>query len=123
MPPITTYGLIGNPLKHSLSPMMHNAAFKALEVEAVYKLFPLKEEDVKGFFEDLRQKDSPLFGLNATVPYKEEVLPYLDHLAPLAQKIGAVNTIVIDQERKLIGYNTDAPGFMAHLASFSFEES
>ncbi|HLF18103.1 MAG TPA: shikimate dehydrogenase [Candidatus Omnitrophota bacterium] len=110
------YGIIGSPLKHSLSPVMQNAAFKALGVQAEYKLFPLEEDELEGFFKDLRQKNSPIFGLNVTVPYKEKVLPLLDSVTPLAKKIGAVNTIVIDKSRKLIGYNTDAPGFMAHLA-------
>ena len=114
--PITQYGIIGNPLKHSLSPVMQNAAFKALGVRAQYKLFPLEDNELDDFFKDLRQKDSPIFGLNVTVPYKEKVLQYCDSIAPLAGKIGAVNTIAINKQRKLVGYNTDAPGFMAHLA-------
>jgi len=117
----TQYGIIGNPLKHSLSPVMQNAAFKALGVEAVYNLFPLEEDELDEFFEKLREETSPIFGLNVTVPYKEKVLSYLDSLAPVAQKIGAVNTIVIDDERKLIGYNTDAPGFLAHLAELDID--
>ncbi len=118
---LTTYGIIGYPVKHSLSPLMHNAAFKILEVDAVYKLFPLKEEDLKIFFDDLRETTNPIFGLNVTVPYKEKVISYLDSLAPLAKRVGAVNTIVITQDRKLIGYNTDAPGFLAHLAELHFD--
>ena len=110
-----TYGIIGNPLNHSLSPVMHNAAFKALEVDAIYKPFPLEDHQLEEFFEGLKNKSSPIFGLNVTVPYKEKVIPFLDHLVPLAKKIKAVNTICIDHDRKLIGYNTDAPGFLAHL--------
>ncbi len=115
------YGIIGFPLEHTFSPLMHNAAFKELGVEAVYQPFPLKEEDLDDFFKNLRQKSSPIFGLNVTVPYKEKVMKYLDHLNPLAQKIGAVNTIVIDKQRQLTGYNTDAPGFLAHLAELKFD--
>lgn len=115
------YGIIGDPVAHSLSPLMHNAAFNELGVDAVYKLFPLKEDELDGFFEDLRDQDSPIFGLNVTVPYKGVVLKYLDSLTPFAQKVGAVNTIVITEERKLIGYNTDAPGFMAHLMELQFD--
>lgn len=118
--PQTTYGIIGYPVKHSLSPVMHNAAFQALEVDATYKLFPLAENELDDFFQKLREKTSPVFGLNVTVPYKEKILPYLDTLAPLAQRIGAVNTIVINKERKLTGYNTDAPGFLAHLSELKF---
>ncbi|MBF0484217.1 MAG: shikimate dehydrogenase [Candidatus Omnitrophica bacterium] len=109
------YGIIGNPLAHSLSPVMHNAAFEALEVDAVYKLFPLKEEELDGFFKDLKDPSSPIFGLNVTVPYKEKVMPFLDALSPFAAKVGAVNTIVIDDKRKLTGHNTDGPGFLCHL--------
>ncbi|MBI5024019.1 MAG: shikimate dehydrogenase [Candidatus Omnitrophica bacterium] len=114
------YGIIGYPVAHSLSPLMHNTAFKELGVDAVYKLFPLKENELDIFFAELRKPSSPIFGLNVTVPYKEAVLEYLDNIAPLAQKIMAVNTIVINKERKLLGYNTDAPGFLAHLVELQF---
>ena len=114
------YGIIGYPVAHSLSPLMHNIAFKELCVDAVYKLFPLKESELDRFFAALRESSSPIFGLNVTVPYKERVLKYLGNITPLAQKIGAVNTIVITKERKLIGYNTDAPAFLSHLAELKF---
>ena len=117
----TLYGIIGYPVVHSLSPLMHNAAFTELEIEADYRLFPLKTGEIDGFFDELRSKECPIFGLNVTVPYKEKVLQYLDTLTPFAQKVGAVNTIVITGERKLIGYNTDAPGFMAHLSELKFD--
>jgi shikimate dehydrogenase len=69
----------------------------------------------------LRDKESPIFGLNITVPYKETTLKYLDVLTPFAKKIGAINTIVIDEDRKLTGYNTDAPGFLSHLTELGFQ--
>lgn len=116
----TVYGIIGYPVAHSLSPLMHNTAFKELGVDAVYKFFPLKENELDKFFTELRKSSSPVFGLNVTVPYKEAVLKYLDNITPLAQKIMAVNTIVINKERKLLGYNTDAPGFLAHLVELQF---
>lgn len=120
--PPAIYGIIGNPLDHSLSPLMHNAAFKALKVNAVYKLFPLADlEELKLFMEDLKEKDNPIFGLNVTVPYKEAVMPYLDTVDPFAAKVGAVNTIVITHERKLLGFNTDGPGFLAHLKELGFD--
>src|SRR3989338_1178802 len=114
------YGIIGDPVEHSLSPLMQNTAFKALNVLAEFKLFPLKAHEIEGFFKNLKQADCPIFGLNVTVPYKEVVLEYLDNLTLFAQKVGAVNTIVITPQRKLIGYNTDAPGFMAHLVELGF---
>jgi shikimate dehydrogenase len=100
---------------------MHNAAFKELGVDATYQLFPLQENELTPFFKALKENDSPIFGLNVTVPYKEKVIPYLDSLSPLAQKVGAVNTISVVKNRKLIGYNTDAPGFMSHLAELKVD--
>ncbi|MDP2654875.1 MAG: shikimate dehydrogenase [Candidatus Omnitrophota bacterium] len=111
----STYGIIGYPLQHSLSPLMHNTAFKALGVDAVYKTFPLQEAELPSFFTHLKEKKSPVFGLNVTVPYKEKVLPFLDALSPFTIRVGAVNTIVIDEDRKLTGFNTDGPGFLTHL--------
>jgi shikimate dehydrogenase len=95
---------------------MHNAAFKELGADATYQLFSLKENELASFFKELKKKDSPIFGLNVTVPYKEAVMEYIDSVSPLAQKIGAVNTITVTKNRKLVGFNTDAPGFMSHLA-------
>lgn len=117
----TVYGIIGNPVKHSLSPVMHNTAFAELGVDAVYELIPLEEDELEEFFDQLRQDDCPVFGVNVTVPYKEKVIKHLDSLAPFAEKVGAVNTIVIDKDRKLVGYNTDGPGFMSHLVELQFD--
>lgn len=119
--PPAIYGIIGFPLTHSLSPLMHNAAFKALEVNAVYKLFELKDdEELKLFLEDLKEEGNPIFGLNVTVPFKEKVLSYVDTLDPFAQKVGAVNTLVITHKRKVFGFNTDGPGFLSHLTELNF---
>ena len=116
----TIYGIIGYPVTYSLSPLMHNTAFKELGVKASYKLFPLKQEELFEFFAQLHEKSSLILGLNVTVPYKEEVIKYLDVLSPFAQRVMAVNTIVITHERKLIGYNTDGPGFISHLLELKF---
>ncbi|MDP8212049.1 MAG: shikimate dehydrogenase [Candidatus Zapsychrus exili] len=114
------YGLIGYPVKHSLSPLMHNTAFNELDVDASYELFSLKEEELDSFLSSLKDDKSSIFGLNVTIPYKEKVIKYLDTLTPFAKKVMAVNTIVISSERKLIGYNTDGPGFLAHLGELGF---
>jgi shikimate dehydrogenase len=120
--PPAIYGIIGNPVAHSLSPAMHNAAFKALKVNAVYKLFPLEDQgELKLFMEDLKEENNPIFGLNVTVPYKQDVLPFLDSLDPLAEKMGAVNTLVIDHHRKIHGFNTDGAGFLSHLTELHFD--
>jgi len=118
-----TFGLIGYPLGHSLSPVMHNTAFRELGVDAVYELFPMQKEELKDFFSGLKQEDSPIFGLNVTVPHKESVIPFLDSLDSFAAKVGAVNTILITEKRKLIGYNTDGPGFLTHLTEAKFDPS
>ena len=115
------YGIIGNPLKHSLSPVMHNTAFKELGLDAVYKLFPIEENELADFFKNLRDPSSPIFGLNVTVPYKEKIISFMDNISPFSLKAHAVNTIVINKQRKLMGYNTDGPGFLAHLAELQFD--
>ncbi|MFA5157274.1 MAG: shikimate dehydrogenase [Candidatus Omnitrophota bacterium] len=106
------YGLIGQPINHSLSPLMHNAAFSFLGINAEYKLFPLKEEELGKFLKNLVGQD--ISGLNVTVPYKEKVLPYMDHISYEAKLIGAVNTIKVSSG-KLEGFNTDGNGFLKHL--------
>lgn len=106
------YGLIGYPVKHSLSPVMHNAAFRAMKINAQYRLFPLKEEEIPAFIRGLRQNN--IYGLNVTVPYKEKIIPFLDKLSKEAGLIGAVNTIKVFPDR-LEGFNTDGQGFITHL--------
>lgn len=109
------YGLVGYPVAHSLSPFMHNTAFAELGMDATYRLFSLKEDELDGFFLKLRERESPIKGLNVTIPYKEKVIKYLDALSPFAQKTMAVNTIVFTGDRKFTGFNSDGPGFLAHL--------
>ena len=117
------YGIIGQPLTHSLSPLMHNTAFKNLGIDAEYKLFPLNEEELDDFFSELREQSNPILGLNVTVPYKEKVIQYLDTLSAYAQKTMAVNTITVSPDRSLTGFNTDGPGFLTHLTELKFETS
>ncbi len=112
MTPPKIYGLIGYPVGHSISPLMHNAAFSYLNINAQYKLFPLKEEEIKGFLASLKQNN--IFGLNVTVPYKEKVIPFLAAVSQEAGLIGAVNTIKVS-DNKLEGFNTDGAGFLRHL--------
>ncbi len=106
------YGLIGYPLKQSFSPAMHNAAFKALNIDAEYKLFPLEESEIGNFFKKLQSQH--IFGLNVTAPYKEKVMPFLNKISDEAKLIGAVNTIRVSGDN-LEGFNTDGEGFLRHL--------
>lgn len=104
------YGLIGRPTAHSLSPRVHNAAFAELEINAVYIPF---ETDSLGSFFSLNNRLGGV-GFSVTIPYKVEIVRFMDALDPTAQKIGAVNTVAI-REGKKIGYNTDVEGFIRPL--------
>ena len=104
--------LIGYPVEHSKSPLMHNAAFQSLGLDFVYVLLSVKAPDLKEAVTGLRA--SNVAGANVTIPYKEEVMKYLDEITPEAMFIGAVNTIH-NREGKLIGYNTDGQGFITSL--------
>ena len=111
-------GLIGYPLGHSLSPKIHTAALKACGLDGDYSLFPIHLDDKQGLKDLLacvRAKE--IHGLNVTIPHKQNVIPLLDELTSTAQTIGAVNTIYLRDE-KLIGDNTDAPGFLSDLKRF-----
>jgi len=111
---MSTYGLLGYPLGHSLSPAMHNAAFKALGLKAEYKLFPVEPDHVDSFLQSLSQ--NTISGLNVTIPYKEKALGSvsLDRDFAFLKKVGAVNTIVF-ADGSWKGYNTDISGFARHL--------
>ncbi len=116
--PTFKLGLIGYPLTHSLSPKIHTAAFRACRLHGGYSLFPIPPDDPQGLKDLLaRLRSGELHGLNVTIPHKQTVIEFLDELTPTAQAIGAVNTIYLC-EGKLIGDNTDAPGFLADLRKF-----
>ncbi|HEY5531339.1 MAG TPA: shikimate dehydrogenase [Candidatus Anoxymicrobiaceae bacterium] len=105
-------GLIGNPLDHSLSPTIHNAAFDYLGLNWCYVPLPVEEGSLQESIEGI--KALRFAGVNVTMPFKTEVLPLLDEVAMFAESVGAVNTILIDKG-KLIGYNTDGRGFYTAL--------
>jgi len=114
MTPPKTFGLIGYPVKHSLSPLMQNAAFNRLKIKAKYKLFPLQERQLKSFLNSLKKKN--ISGLNVTIPHKEKVLDYINgFISEGVRAIGAANTIVVDKNGKLKAYNTDYLGFSRHI--------
>jgi shikimate dehydrogenase len=97
------YGIIGNPVAHSLSPIMHNSAFEALGLNKVYVAFPATnaEKALTGC------RALGVRGLSVTIPHKEGVLAHIDSIDPVAGKIGAVNTLVFDEDKKIHGLNTD----------------
>ncbi len=103
------YGLLGDPIAHSLSPLMQNHALQSHNIDAVYVPFHVFPDDLPKAVEGLRALQ--VAGVNVTIPHKEAILPLLDHLDPAAELIGAANTIV-NNDGILSGYNTDATGFM-----------
>ena len=107
-----TLGLIGYPLGHSISPLLHNHACKKLDLNYVYLPFEIEPDNLKRGIAGI--KALKIKGVNVTIPYKKKVIPYLDKLDDMAEEIGAVNTI-INNGQKLYGYNTDASGFKKML--------
>jgi len=105
-------GLIGDPVEHTMSPVMHNAAFAKLGLDYAYLPFRVRPEELPQAVKGLKALNA--IGFNVTIPYKVAVIPRLDELDPLAEKIGAVNTVVNDNGA-LKGYNTDASGFLQAL--------
>src|SRR6188768_609152 len=104
-------GLLGAPIAHSASPAMHERAAEALGLRCHYQLIEISgagREQLKVLLEGVRQLG--FSGINVTFPYKEAVVDLLDELAPAAARIGAVNTIVV-RDNRLIGHNTDTTGF------------
>jgi len=106
-------GIFGNPIEHTLSPLMHNSAFKTLGLDMCYIPFRVLPEDLPSAVRSIPSLN--LTGVNITVPHKENVLTLLDVIDEEAAFIGAVNTVV-NSGRKLKGYNTDGRGFMNSLS-------
>ena len=111
-------GIIGHPVAHSLSPAIQGAALRAAGVDATYERWDTPLDALAARIAALREPDC--LGANVTIPHKQNVLALLDEVAPLAAKIGAVNTIVNDGGR-LSGHNTDGGGFVAALREAGFE--
>ncbi|MFA8301409.1 MAG: shikimate dehydrogenase [Hyphomicrobiales bacterium] len=105
------YGLIGYPLTHSFSKRHFTAKFNMLRIEAEYNNYEIKNIES---LHQIIENEPQLVGLNITIPYKQSVLPFLNHLNPIAEQAQAVNTIKIFRDKgrtELHGYNTDIPGF------------
>jgi len=104
--------VIGNPIGHSLSPAIHNAAFEFLDLDFIYMAFPVK--DVKGALEGMRAIGN-FRGMSVTIPHKIEVMKYVDEMAEVDRNIGSINT-VIHEQGKLIGLGTDGSGALKAFA-------
>lgn len=110
--------VIGDPVTHSKSPLLHNTMCRLLGLDYLYLCQTVKPDGLADFLAGAKALDYA--GFNATMPFKELLLPYLDELDPLAKKLGAVNTICI-RDGKLYGYNTDCPGYVAALRQRGFD--
>lgn len=125
MPETYSLGLIGYPLGHSLSPVLHQTALAEAGLNGKYELYtisPLPEgkKDLEALLNRLRSGE--LHGLNVTIPHKQSVFPLVDELTPSAAAMGAVNTLIM-KSGKLVGDNTDAPGFWGDLSHLPIQNA
>ena len=111
------YLVIGNPIKHSLSPKLHNYWIKENNIDAVYDKKQLSETDIEGIISEV--KDGKIEGINITVPFKKLAIPFLDKLTTLAKEAQSVNTI-FKEDNKIVGDNTDVGGFEQGLKHINY---
>ena len=105
--------LIGNPVSHSLSPIMQNAAIKYLNLDLVYIAIPCKHEDLEIVVNSLKKMNCK--GLNITIPFKQKVFDYCSEVSPVAKKVKAINTLKLNENKSWSGTNTDIDGFIYPL--------
>jgi len=103
------YGIIGKPLSHSLSPLLHNFWFKKYNINGNYSLIEIEADKIAEVIDKIKKKE--LQGINVTTPYKQAVIPFLDLVINDAKKTSSVNTIYLNDENKIVGENTDVYGF------------
>jgi len=106
------YAVIGNPIAHSMSPLMHNDLFQHYGIDAYYHAFAITKEQLADAIKGFRAMN--ISGFNVTVPHKVAIIPLLDDIDLLARSIGAVNTVV-NENGRLVGYNTDGSGYVQGL--------
>ena len=111
------YLVIGNPIDHSLSPKLHNFWIKKYNIKAIYEKVKLEKNKIKETINEL--KENKIDGINITIPFKKDVIPYLDEMTDIAQETQSVNTI-FKKDNKIIGENTDVYGFSEAIKLSSF---
>ena len=111
MIPNKKYAIIGKPVSHSLSPILHNYWFKKYNIPAEYSLMETEEEDLEEMVKKV--KEGELSGINITLPYKKKVIPFLDKLVHDAEKTSSVNTLYLNNEDEVVGENTDVFGLVS----------
>ena len=112
------YLVIGNPINHSLSPELHNYWIRENGINGIYNKKKLNENDLKEFFLKIKKKE--INGANITVPFKRDVIPYLDQLSFESEKTQSVNTVYLKND-KIIGHNTDIDGFELAIKDVNYE--
>tara|TARA_Y100000816_G_scaffold143036_1_gene101425 strand:- start:150 stop:971 length:822 start_codon:yes stop_codon:yes gene_type:complete len=105
------FGIIGNPIQHSLSPVLHNYWFKKYKIDASYSLIEVKDNDLTTVIKKIKNKE--LSGINITLPYKQKIVPHVDVLVNDAEITSSVNTVYINDQETIIGENTDVYGLQA----------
>jgi len=113
-------GLLGQPVNHSLSPIMHNAAYEVMGLDWCYLAMPCESKNLKKVTKALRYVDCK--GLNITIPHKQEVLKACNKLTEIANNIQAVNTLIPEKNNEWIGANTDVEGFLAPLKRHNLKD-
>ncbi len=114
------YLVIGNPIKHSLSPKLHNYWIKINNIDAVYEKKQLNEEELESIIFNVKKNE--IHGINVTIPFKNKIIPYIDQLSPEAEKTQSVNTIYTSNNQ-IIGHNTDIAGFELSLKKLKYDVS
>ena len=109
--------LIGNPVSHSLSPIMQNAAFQYLGLDLIYIAIPCKDEDLELVLNSLKKINCK--GLNITIPHKEKVFNLCSEISPIARKLKAINTLKLNSEKEWSATNTDVEGFIYPLKALN----
>ena len=105
------FGIIGNPIKHSLSPVLHNYWFEKYKIDAEYSIIETEDKDLPHVVKKIKNKD--LRGINVTLPFKQKIVPFLDILINDAELTSSVNTLYLDNKERIIGENTDVFGLQA----------
>ena len=105
------YGIIGNPIKHSLSPVLHNYWFEKYKIDADYSIIEIEESDLPGIVQKVKNQNYQ--GINITLPFKQKIVPYLDVLVNDAEVTSSVNTLFLNTNGAVVGENTDVFGLQA----------
>ena len=99
------FGIIGNPIKHSLSPVLHNYWFQKYGINASYSIIEIEDSKLSDIVRKIRDKN--LSGINITLPFKQKIVPYIDILINDAEATSSVNTLYLNQNEMVVGENTD----------------